>query len=139
MNNNLKTFGEKLKDLRIRAGKSQTEAANEIALQFPNRIRISQTTLSTLEQRTEPPRYEVVQVLAEFFGVPPTYFDPQNTERIEGARAYLEMLRDTDPTGSELFAHSSTLRSGPDDAVGKSLRELRVDESEYGDEDFFDT
>jgi transcriptional regulator with XRE-family HTH domain len=95
-------FGYKLKQLRKDFGKSQTEVANEIAKHFPNKIRISQTTLSVLEQKADLPRVEILDVLSRYFGVPIAYFYPTigQEERIEQAQLYLESLRYKDYNNS---------------------------------------
>lgn len=133
------TFGEKLRELRKSSGKSQTEMADEIAARFPDRIRISQTTLSSLEQRTETPRVEIIEILAEYFRINPSYFAGQKTQRMESARSYLEALRDGVFSGAEVRAHSSELRTGHDDEVGRRIRKMRVRQDDYNDDDFFDT
>jgi transcriptional regulator with XRE-family HTH domain len=133
------TFGEKLRDLRKRLKLSQTELADDITSRFPDRIRISQTTLSTLEQRSEPPRDEIIEVLAEYFGVPFSYFSTHESQRIESALAYLETLRQENFPDAEIRAHSSELRQSKDDNIGKRMRNIRVRQDDYGHDEFFDT
>lgn len=91
------TFGEKITDLRKKRNMSQTEAVAAIK-QFANgRIRMSQTTLSALEQQQFAPRGEVVIVLAEFYKVKPIYFyrdnDRRSAARLAAAKVYLTHLR----------------------------------------------
>jgi transcriptional regulator with XRE-family HTH domain len=103
-------FGEKLKGLRLALGKSQAEVAREIAEMFEE-IRISQTSLSALEQRDTAPRQEVLEVLAQYYSVPITYFfDSTPPDRINRALEYLEALkRKSFPSG--MFAHSTDPRN----------------------------
>lgn len=91
------TFGERLRELRKQHGLSQTEVAEMIAEQFPGEIRISQTSLSALEGRAKPPRGDVVEVLAQFFGVHKSWFyTDEDQSQIDTARAYLETLHKRD-------------------------------------------
>jgi transcriptional regulator with XRE-family HTH domain len=57
---------------------------------------IPQTTLSTLENQTSVPRGEVLARLADYFGVPITYFYRSHTVPLrstEPARRFLESIR----------------------------------------------
>ena len=96
----VESFGQKLKDLRARIGKTQVEVSAEIAVMFPD-IRISQTTLSAWEQRDSAPRGEVLEYLAQYFSVPQKYFFEGNEEhsRLALAKAHLERLRQAMPNG----------------------------------------
>jgi len=92
-------FGEKLKELRQRAGKSQEEVVKELTEMFYGQAHISQSTLSALEQRRTAPREAVLQVLAEYYDVPITYFfdksDPSpnvGRQGIDLAKDYLRSL-----------------------------------------------
>jgi transcriptional regulator with XRE-family HTH domain len=69
----MNSFGERLRELRKRTGLSQAEIAELINQQFRD-TRMSQTTLSALEQRVSAPRQEVIEMLAEYYNVPITYF-----------------------------------------------------------------
>ena len=62
-------FGERLRALRLERGKSQIDIADAIKARHPA-MRISQTSLSALERRATAPRGEVLEILAEYFGVP---------------------------------------------------------------------
>ena len=68
MNN--QSFGQKLRALRKKTGKSQTEVVWEIKQMFPNSIQISQASLSVLEQRATEPRERysrgLVQILLTY-------------------------------------------------------------------------
>lgn len=86
-------FGDKLRALRNQAHKTQMEVVAEIQQQFGDQIRMSQTNLSALEGRSSAPREDVLTVLAEYYGVPVTYFFQPEPKRESLARAYLESLR----------------------------------------------
>jgi transcriptional regulator with XRE-family HTH domain len=73
MENHTDSFGSKLRDLRKRLGKSQVEVVNELRRLFPE-MRISQTALSALELRPTAPRGDVLDKLAQYYGVVETYF-----------------------------------------------------------------
>lgn len=112
------TFGERLKSLRRQTGKSQVEVATELAEMFPD-IRMSQTTLSALEQRATAPRGEVLECLARYYNVPLKYFfEEENSadeSRLAAARAYLEKLRSVSMTNAPNFAHNSEHRRENDE------------------------
>lgn len=79
-------FGERLR--RLRGDRSQKEVAHGMD--------IPQTTLSTLENQGSVPRGEVLARLAEYFGVPITYFYRSNIEPLrstERAKLFLESIR----------------------------------------------
>jgi transcriptional regulator with XRE-family HTH domain len=110
---NEQDFGTKLRELRIRARKSQTEVANEISASFPNRVRMSQTTLSALEQREDAPREEILIILAEYYDIPITYFlnerhftSDQNRGGIELAKIYIQSLPNRTFLEEKTVAHS---------------------------------
>lgn len=119
-------FGGKLKELRRKLGKSQVEMVEEIAEFFPGKIKISQTTLSNLEQRTELPHVEVLEVLSKYFGVSIGYFYPTvspDEERIDHAKQYLERLKTQNFGTSGGFARTEDFRSNNDE-VDHQLREI---------------
>lgn len=131
-------FGEKLKNLRKNLGKSQSEVAQEIAEQFPKELRISQKTLSDLELRESVPRGEVLEVLASYFQVSPTYFfEASNREKVDLARNYLKGLRGRAVGGASLQARSSD-RQYEDDDISQSLKNLR-NEQPSDDSDLLDS
>jgi transcriptional regulator with XRE-family HTH domain len=66
-------FGQQLMLLRRSAGYSQITAAAKMRAAYPG-LRMSQTHLSLLENRELPPRGKVLNKLAEFYNVPPSYF-----------------------------------------------------------------
>ena len=110
---NERSFGEKLRELRMKLRKSQTEVAHEIAANFPNRVRMSQTTLSALEQREDTPREDVLKTLAEYYNVPITYFlnktrlaPDQNRRGIELAKRYIQFLPNRTFSREQTAAHS---------------------------------
>ncbi len=118
-------FGEKLRGLRKDLGKSQEQAANDIG--------ISQTYLSTLEQRAAAPRQEILELLARYYDVPITFFfdvnvAPSARERIDAAKEYLRFLQNHTPR-SPAFAHSREFRKDDDD-LSKQLKNLNYDEED---------
>jgi len=60
------SFGAKLKALRIEQRRSQEYVAGCMG--------ISQSYLGVLEQREFAPRQEVLEILAEYYGLPVVYF-----------------------------------------------------------------
>ncbi|MBZ0307363.1 MAG: helix-turn-helix domain-containing protein, partial [Anaerolineae bacterium] len=119
MNSNPKgDFGHKLKELRRRVGKSQIEVVEEIVKLFPGKIRMSQTTLSALEQRTTAPRGEILEILSKYFGVPTAYFfegTENQEEKSLDVYEYLEALRLFTPNSNQRFAHSTEKRYNNDE------------------------
>ena len=127
------SFGLKLRELREQTGKSQTQVAQEIAEQFSDRdISVSQATLSAWERRSVAPRQQVLEVLAEYYNVPITYFfEPEmvdDRERLERAKKYLEGLRSANFYMSGVLPHSTELRKEGDE-VSRSLDEEKLREA----------
>ena len=137
MSKNTANFGEKLRLLRKNLGKSQAEVAQEIGEQFPEEIRISQKTLSALEQRDSAPREETLEIIAAYYKVPVTYFFEAESDR-EGtarAKAYLEKLKSLDTRNlvENNFAQSSEFRR-QNDELSQQLKNLKYsEEDEYLD------
>lgn len=67
------SFGTRLKTLRMGTGKTQLEIAEELTERYPD-FAISQANISHLERREAAPRNEMLKILADFFGVPISYF-----------------------------------------------------------------
>lgn len=107
------SFREKLLWLRKRAQKSQMEMANELAQRFPD-ISISQTKISALETGEISPRKELLEALAEYFGVDVGFLLDASSEpnAIAQARQYLDSLRNSAAFSVGLSTH----REHPDDA-----------------------
>lgn len=136
------SFGEKLRELRKNAGKSQMEVVQEIERLFTSRIRISQTTLSTLEQRPTAPRGDILEVLAEYYGVPiADFFESQNEEDkregVQRAKKYLESLKERKPLSEEIHLHTNE-NSSQDEDTRNSLDNLRLWQPEYGEDEYLD-
>lgn len=66
-------FGKKIKHLRKARGITQEQMADEIRAQFPG-VKMSQTTLSSLEMRRSAPRNEIVDMLSQYFQCNPMDF-----------------------------------------------------------------
>jgi transcriptional regulator with XRE-family HTH domain len=93
-------FGERLR--RLRADRSQKAIAESLG--------IPQTTLSSLENQKSVPRGDVLNKIAAFFAVPVTYFySPADPEPSEGAKAWLQQLKNQDIKGRETVATHSSL------------------------------
>jgi transcriptional regulator with XRE-family HTH domain len=118
-------FGERLLRLRKTLGKSQMQVAEEIEALFPNAIRMSQTTLSALEQRDSAPREDVIDVLCKYYNVPITYFfvDVDTGDRPFDVKSYIEALRLYTPDSVQRFAHTRGKRYEHDD-VSQDLDNL---------------
>jgi transcriptional regulator with XRE-family HTH domain len=131
-------FGEKLKGLRIKSGKSQGEVVREMTVMFREQIRMSQSTLSALEQRETAPREDVLDILCKYYDVPIAYFfdrSDSNVSKAINVKGYIEALRIHTPASDQRFAHSSEKRS-TNDEVERSL----LDMPDYDEDDeFLDT
>lgn len=118
------TFGEKLKFLRKKMDKSQTQVVGEIESMFPDKIRISQTALSALEQRDTAPREDVLDVLCKYYGVPITYFF-ENAElddnRASEVKRYIEALRLYTPGSNQWFGHSWRKRDNNENSIDEDM------------------
>jgi transcriptional regulator with XRE-family HTH domain len=90
-------FGEKLKRLRKKTGKSQMQVVKELAEMVPSELRLSQTTLSVLENRETAPREEILDILSRYYNVPITYFfESDERNRVHDALKYLNDLQKRD-------------------------------------------
>jgi transcriptional regulator with XRE-family HTH domain len=91
------SFGQRLRLLR--GNRPQKDVARA--------LKIPPTTLSTLENQESVPRGEVVQRLARHFGVPVTYFYPQQSQpaRVsERAKGFLRSIRENPVQGRDTIA-----------------------------------
>lgn len=89
----MKSFGQKLKLLRMKTGKSQLEVSQEIILFYPE-SKLTQTNISRLERQESAPREDVLHVLAEYYGVDINYFYSYETfDRMKEARAYIDEIK----------------------------------------------
>lgn len=87
------TFGDKLKALRTKTGKSQATVAKELG--------ISQTYVAALELRDTPPKTKIVRLLVDYFKVNPSYFqnnphaptDEDMERRLGIAEMWIEDIR----------------------------------------------
>lgn len=136
MNRNERHFGNKLRELREQRHKLQVEVVQDIKRLYPE-IRMSQTTLSTLEQRDSAPREDVLEVLCDYYDVPIAYFF--DSEESDHARdidvdEYIEALRFHSPASKERFAHSRGKRY-PGDEIEQRLSSgsLSIEDLDYLD------
>ena len=92
-------FGERLK--RLRGDRPQKAVAESLG--------IPQTTLSSLEKQQTIPRGDVLKKLADFYGVPITYFYTAPTLSSSAAgKAWLEELKGSVKGRETIATHSST-------------------------------
>ena len=83
----LSTFGDRLR--RLRGGRQQKNVAAELDMPV--------TTLSTLENQDSVPRGAVLKKLADYFGVPISYFYGEaifDIKSNDAARAWLHTIRE---------------------------------------------
>lgn len=113
------SFGTRLKTLRMGTGKTQLEVAEELTERYPD-FAISQANISHLERREAAPRNEVLTILADFFGVPTSYF-----------------LRDAEFSYEARKAKVSTYLDSLDHRVHGIV--LHTDDNSSGDEETLDT
>ncbi len=84
----MKSFGTKLKQLRIETGLSQQEACDGMP-------KISQTYLSALEHRIFVPRQEILTIVSDFYCVPISYwYDGTFNSKTDSEEALIKLLRD---------------------------------------------
>lgn len=98
-------FGEYLKTLRNGANKSQVEMVQDLQGRFPN-LRMSQSTISALELRETPPRGDVLECLAQYFGIPAKRFYEDDRHDLEQVKRYILVLRLHTPHSTSRFAAS---------------------------------
>lgn len=140
MNSSGTGFGKKLKALRKNLHKSQLEVVEEIERIFPDKLRISQTTLSALEQKATAPRQDVLEVLARYYQVPITYFfesENEKAEKLSRAKQYLASLK-TRPTQNEQILAHTMENSSSDEEVIKSFDNLLIWQPEYDDDEYLE-
>lgn len=135
-----KTFGEKLKALRRNSGKSQFDVVDEMERLFGKQIRISQATISTLEQRSSAPRQQVLEILAQYYQVPITYFfevEDEKEEKLDLAKKYLDSLKNRLPRTGEIRLHTND-NSSNDTNVTNSLDNLLHWQPEYDSDEYLE-
>lgn len=131
-------FGDKLRALRLKIGKSQSEVAQEIEELFGESIRMSQSTISALEQRETAPREDVLEVLAHYFHVPIMYFfEREDRAGVDKARNYLQRLIDAGPDTDDIFLHTNDNSSG-DSEVIDSTDNLRRWQPDYPEDEWLE-
>jgi transcriptional regulator with XRE-family HTH domain len=93
-------FGERLR--RLRGNRQQKQIASELDMPV--------TTLSTLERQTSVPRGAVLKRLADYFGVPVSYFYGETSFEMkssDGAKAWLQALREKAIDKDAIATHAS--------------------------------
>lgn len=94
MDGNQRSFGERLRKLRKWKDKSQQEVAEELTANYPG-FAISQTNVSHLERRNEAPRGELLNVLADYFGVSIDFFFRKPGDSYEELKPRIEQFLDS--------------------------------------------
>lgn len=87
----MKQFGEKLRDIRKNQRFSQAEVGDAIG--------VTSQAISSYEKGRRVPPVEIVEALAAFFGVKPSYF-------LDGAGGEYYISKDTAEKAQELFENS---------------------------------
>lgn len=109
-------FGERIR--KLRGSRSQKEVSRE--------LKIPQTTLSTLENQDSLPRGVVLERLADYYGVPPSYFFEAASETTETAKNWLESLAENGASAGGIATHSFLeLDASQQGRIKKKLREKR--------------
>lgn len=108
-------FGSKLRSLRRALGETQRQAAQGITASNPE-FEISQTSISHLERRVDAPRQEILNILAEYYGVPVGYFyrdtADQYATRKPHIQEYLSNLQNRRHSADAVVLHTDGNRSG---------------------------
>lgn len=109
------TFGAKLKRLRTSRGLSQEAVARQLTERYPS-FAISQASISHLERRMDPPRMEVLNILADYYRVPVAYFIDVSVESYEARKpqiaSYLQDLRNRSHMEGAVILHTDDNSSG---------------------------
>lgn len=118
MRSNRGSFGNRLRLLRRRTGKTQLEVAQELKVAYPN-FAISQANVSHLERRDSAPRADVVKILADYFGVQPAYFVSEEEDSYESRKpqieSYFHALADRSILAGDILLHTDDNNSGNED------------------------
>ncbi len=125
-------FGEKLKALRKQRGWTQVETTNRINQQWPD-MRLSQTSLSALEQQETAPRETVLDPLSSFYGVSIMYwFNTIVTrpDRKRDVKRYINALRLYTPDSYQYY------HFGTGGTPQRGVRQKPTDEDKWWDTDF---
>jgi len=107
------SFGELLR--RLRGSRAQREVAEELGMPV--------TTLSTMENQETAPRGLVLKKLADYYGVPLTYFYSGPTSRMQSsapAREWLLSLKERSVKNTGIATHAPPEYS---DSVKKEFAE----------------
>ena len=115
-------FGDTLRLLRKRTGKSQATIVDEIQARFPE-ANMSQTKLSDLERRPKAPAEPTLRVLAAYYGIPVVdFFRPTShfDDTVVSNWIMHRRLRGIDPTPIPELGN----RAAPLDADSFGIDEL---------------
>jgi transcriptional regulator with XRE-family HTH domain len=110
-------FGELLR--RLRGARSQKEVASDLEMPV--------TTLSTLENQNQVPRGAVLKRLADYYGVPLTYFYPPTTSKMvttDSARQWLEEVRKGSIDNDAIATHAPP--DYPEEAKKRFAEKIRL-------------
>lgn len=112
---NVGYFGERLKSLRRRTGKTQLEVAQALKLAHPD-LAISQANVSHLEKRDLVPRPDVLKILADYFGVSVDYLLSDAEDSYEDRKpkiaTYLASLSNRTHAAGSFLLHTDDNKSG---------------------------
>lgn len=137
MDKDQRSFGKQLRKLRKWKGKSQQEVAEELTANYPG-FAISQTNVSHLERRNEAPRGELLNVLADYYGVPIQFFFERPHDSYLEAKPrigeFLESLAVRADKASGILLHTDDNSSDDSDTISTANNVLNwyadSDESE---------
>ena len=108
-------FGSRLRALRRRSGKTQLKVAIELKQANPD-LAISQANVSHWEKRDEPPRQDVLKILADYFGVSIQYFVDDSSATYDTRRPmiaeYMESLMEERRLADGFLLHTEDNSSG---------------------------
>lgn len=110
-------FGEILR--RLRGGRSQKEVASDLEMPV--------TTLSTLENQNQVPRGAVLKRLADYYGVPLTYFYRSTTAKMvptDSARQWLDAVRHGSIDSDAIATHAPA--DYPEEAKKQFAEKIRL-------------
>ena len=137
MNGDPRSFGKQLRKLRKWKGKSQQEVADELTANYPG-FAISQTNVSHLERRSEAPRGELLNVLADYYGVAVQFFFERTSDSYLEAKPrigeFLDSLAARADNASGILLHTDENSSGDSKTISTANNVLNwyadSDESE---------
>lgn len=89
------TFGDRLKQLRLKAGLSQQELSNE--------LKIGRSTLANYEQGKREPNFETLEIIADYFNVDMNFLTGYTSDYLGDYEANIEYLSKNYPDLVDLY------------------------------------